>query len=76
MCIAFPGQIISIDNDNYATLDIGGSKREACLDIIDEAVGIGDYVICHAGFALHKVDEITAKEKLEFLKHLIDNEIY
>jgi hydrogenase expression/formation protein HypC len=76
MCIAFPGQIISIDNDNYATLDIGGSKREACLDIIDEAVCIGDYVICHAGFALHKVDEITAKEKLEFLKHLIDNEIY
>jgi len=76
MCIAFPGKIISIDNDNYAILDIGGTQREACLDIIDEQVGIGDYVICHAGFAIHKVDEQTAQEKLEFLKHLIDNEIY
>jgi hydrogenase expression/formation protein HypC len=76
MCIAFPGKIISIDDDNRATIDIGGTQRQACLDIIDEAVGIGDYVICHAGFALHKVDAQTAREKLAFLKHLIDNEIY
>jgi len=76
MCIAFPGKIISIDEDNYAKIDIGGTQRDACLDIIDEEVGIGDYVICHAGFALHKVDEQTAQEKLEFLRHLIDNEIF
>jgi len=76
MCIAFPGKILSIDEDNFATIDIGGTQRDACLDIIDEEVCIGDYVICHAGFALHKVDEQAAREKLKFLKLLIDNEIY
>ena len=76
MCIAFPGKILSIDEDNYAVIDIGGTQREACLDVVDEQVAVGDYVICHAGFALHKVDEQTAQEKLEFLRHCIDNEIY
>lgn len=75
MCIAFPGRILSID-DGRAVIDIGGVQREAWLDIIDEAVGIGDYVICHAGFALHKVDEQAAEEKLELLRHLIENEIF
>ena len=76
MCIAFPGKILSIDSDNYAVIDIGGTQREASLDIVDEPVAIGDYVICHAGFALHKVDEQTAQEKLDFLQHLLDNEIF
>ena len=76
MCIAFPGKIMSIDENNYALIDIGGTKREACLDIIDEPVAVGDFVICHAGYAIHKVDEDLAKEKLDLLKELIKNEVY
>ncbi len=76
MCIAFPGKIISIDEDNYAVIDISGARREACLDIVDEPVAIGDYVICHAGYAIHRIDEADAKEKLDLLKELIENEIY
>ncbi|HOO40519.1 MAG TPA: HypC/HybG/HupF family hydrogenase formation chaperone [Syntrophales bacterium] len=76
MCIGFPGRIISIDENNFAVIDIGGTHREVCLDIVDEDVGLGDYVICHAGYAIHKVDEDLAKEKLAFLKELIDHEIY
>ena len=75
MCIAFPGKIISIDENNYARIDISGTQRDACLDIIDEEVGIGDYVICHAGFAIHKVDEQAAREDLELLQQLIDDDI-
>jgi len=76
MCIGFPGKIIAIDENNYATIDIGGTQREVCLDIVDEDVVLGDYVICHAGYAIHKVDEALAKENLAFLKDLIDHEIY
>lgn len=76
MCIAFPGKIISIDEDNFAVIDIGGTRREVSLDLIDEEVTLGDYVIAHAGYALHKVDEALAKEKLDFLQELIDHEIY
>ena len=76
MCIAFPGKIISIDEDNFAVIDIGGTKREVSLDLMDEEVALGEYVIAHAGYAMHKVDEAFAKESLTTLKEIIDNEIY
>ena len=76
MCIGFPGKIISISEDTLAVIDIGGTQREVRLDIIDEEAGVGDYVICHAGFAIHKIDEQLAKEKLDLLKEIIENEIY
>ena len=48
----------------------------SCLDIIDETAEVGDYVISHAGYAIHKIDEASAKEKLDCLQEIIDNEIY
>ena len=76
MCIAFPGRILTIDQDNFAVIDISGTRREVSLDIVDEPVAVGDYVICHAGYAIQRIDEELAQEKLAFLKELIDNEIY
>jgi len=76
MCIAFPGKILTIDQDNFAIIDISGTRREVSLDIVDEPVAVGDYVICHAGYAIQRIDEEVALEKLSFLKELIDNEIY
>ena len=76
MCIAFPGRILTIDKDNFAVIDISGTQREVSLDIVDEPVIVGDYVICHAGYAIQRIDEEVALEKLSFLKELIDNEIY
>jgi hydrogenase expression/formation protein HypC len=76
MCIGFPGIIVSVDEDNYAIIDISGTRREVCLDIIDEPAVVGDYVISHAGYAIHKIDVESAKEKLAALQELIDNEIY
>ncbi len=76
MCIGFPGRIISIDADNFAIVDIGGTRREVSLDIIDEKVAVGHYVICHVGFAIHKVDEEHARQSLELLAELIEHEIY
>ncbi|HRR42717.1 MAG TPA: HypC/HybG/HupF family hydrogenase formation chaperone [Syntrophales bacterium] len=74
MCIAFPGKIISIDDDRVAVIDISGTRREVYLDLIDEDVTVGDYVISHAGYALHKVDEETARESLSYLKTIIESE--
>lgn len=76
MCIGFPGKIISIDEDNYAIIDISGTRREVCLDLVDEDVTIGDYVISHAGYAIHRIDEELAKDKLDLLREIIANEIY
>jgi hydrogenase expression/formation protein HypC len=76
VCIAFPGRILTIDKDNFAIIDISGTRREVSLDIVDEPVTVGDYVICHAGYAIQRIDVEAAQEKLAFLKELIDNEIY
>ncbi len=76
MCIGFPGKILSINEENIAVIDVGGTQREASLDLVDEDVAVGDYVICHAGFAIHRVDEDAARDKLSMLQEIIDREIY
>jgi hydrogenase expression/formation protein HypC len=50
-----------------ATIDVDGVQREASLLLVED-VHVGDYVIVHAGFAIHKIDEAAAMETLKFLK--------
>lgn len=73
MCIGFPGKVLSIDENNHAVIDIGGTRRDVCLDIIDEDVAEGDYVISHAGFAIHRIDEDMAHERLELLQNILSD---
>ena len=54
-----------------AVIDVDGVKREASLLLLDDA-GVGDYVIVHAGFAIHKIDEDAALETLKFLREAAD----
>ncbi|MBN1882621.1 MAG: HypC/HybG/HupF family hydrogenase formation chaperone [Deltaproteobacteria bacterium] len=75
MCLAFPGKIISIDENNQAVIDVEGTRRETSLDLMDEAVTIGEYIVCHAGFAIHKVDEELALEQIAMLRQLLEDEI-
>jgi hydrogenase expression/formation protein HypC len=66
MCLAIPSKIIEID-DNIGTIDVDGVRRKASLLLLEEA-NVGDYVIVHAGFAIHKIDEQAAMESLMLLK--------
>ena len=69
MCLAIPSKITQIEN-NMATIDVDGVKRKASLLLLENA-GIGDYVIVHAGFAIHKIDETVALETLKLLKEAV-----
>lgn len=69
MCLAIPGEIVQID-DAVATVRIAGSLRKASLMLLPEAPQIGDYVIVHAGFALHVVDPAEAMESLRIIREL------
>ena len=69
MCLAIPSKITQIEND-MATIDVDGVKRKASLLLLENA-GIGDYVIVHAGFAIHKIDEAAALETLNLLKEAV-----
>ncbi|MGA3206702.1 MAG: HypC/HybG/HupF family hydrogenase formation chaperone [Syntrophales bacterium] len=74
MCLGFPGKIISIDENKLAIIDISGTRREARLDLVDDDTVPGDYVICHAGYAIHKIDEELAREMLDCLKAIFESE--
>jgi hydrogenase expression/formation protein HypC len=66
MCLAIPSKIVKIEN-NVATIDVDGVRREASLLLIDDPK-IGDYVIVHAGFAINKINEEQALESLKLMK--------
>lgn len=70
MCLAIPSRITSIENQ-IATIDVDGVQRKASLLLLDDA-RVGDYVIVHAGFAIHKIDEAEARESLKILKEALE----
>jgi len=69
MCLAIPSKITKID-DNMATIDVEGVRREASLLLLEDA-RVGDYVIVHAGFAIQKLNESAAQETLDLLREAI-----
>jgi hydrogenase expression/formation protein HypC len=67
MCLAIPSKIIEIKDNQTATVDVEGARRVISLMLVDDPQ-IGDYVIVHAGFAIHKIDETAAMESLQLLR--------
>ncbi len=70
MCLAIPSRIARIE-DNIATIDVDGIRRKTSLLLLEDA-RVGDYVIVHAGFAIHKIDEKEAAESLKLLRAAAD----
>ena len=73
MCLSIPSKIKSIDtNMNTCVVDTMGVERSASLDLIDQEVKVGDYVLIHIGFAMNKIDEVDALESLKVYQEIID----
>ncbi len=73
MCLSIPSKVTHIDEEsNIATVDTMGVKRKASLDLIDQPVVVGDYVLIHIGFAMNKIDEEDALASLEIYKEIIE----
>ncbi len=73
MCLGFPGRVERID-ELTADVDIAGTKRNVSRIFIAEELNIGDWVMVHAGFAMSKMDEKEAKETLDFLLSVANDE--
>lgn len=69
MCLAIPAEVVHIE-DEMATVRVGEALRKASLILLPEPAELGDYVIVHAGFALHKVEPEEARESLRLLREL------
>jgi hydrogenase expression/formation protein HypC len=60
MCLAVPAKIVELSNST-ATISVEGALREVDVSLIDEP-RLGDFVLVHAGFAIHKWDKSEVEE--------------
>jgi hydrogenase expression/formation protein HypC len=69
MCLAVPARIVEL-NDATATISVDGALRDVDVSLIEEP-RLGDYVLVHAGFAIHKWDR-SEVEELEAIRAAAD----
>jgi len=73
MCLAVPGQILSVAGDDPLTregrVSFAGVVKPVNLAYAPEAAA-GDWVLVHAGFAIAVLDEAEAARTLAYLSEL------
>jgi hydrogenase expression/formation protein HypC len=70
MCLGVPGKVLSVEGLE-ATVDFFGVTRRLRLDLVDEAVAAGDYVLNHVGFAIRRIPASEAQETLALFDELL-----
>jgi hydrogenase expression/formation protein HypC len=73
MCLAIPSEVVEI-RDKIATIDVAGVRREVSLLLLPEEVSVGEFVLVHAGFAIHKIDKEAAEETLKLFEEIAESE--
>ena len=82
MCLAIPMRVNEIRGDQddplsfpIAVVDENGLRKEVRLDVVDRWPNIGDYIIVHAGFAIHTLDPAEAETNLKLLREMANHVI-
>ena len=77
MCLAIPMRVTKIEGNpddfttsQIATVDADGISKEIRLDVVDRWPDLGDYVIVHAGFAIHTLEAAEAEANIRLLREL------
>ena len=71
MCLAIPGQIVEIVDDerDIAKVEFSGVRRNVNITLVrQDGADMGKWVLVHVGFALRVIDEEEAAETLRFLE--------
>ena len=70
MCLGVPGRVVSV-REGFAEVDFWGIRREVCLDIVDEPVAPGDYILNHVGFAIRRIPAEDIAQTLALYESLL-----
>ena len=70
MCLGVPGKVVSV-REGFAVVDFWGVRREVCLDIVDQPVSPGDYILNHVGFAIRRIPETDIGQTLALYETLL-----
>ncbi len=71
MCLAIPGQIVEIVDDerDIAKVEFSGVRRNVNITLVrPDGADVGKWVLVHVGFALRVIDEKEAAETLRYLE--------
>jgi len=55
-------------------VEVFGARRLISLDLLQEEIGVGDWVLVHVGFAIQKLDPDYALESLRLFEELLEEE--
>ncbi|NOT01887.1 MAG: HypC/HybG/HupF family hydrogenase formation chaperone [Phycisphaerales bacterium] len=71
MCLAIPGRILDVRDDEpilrNGRVDFGGIIKQVSLACVPEA-RVGQYVLVHAGLAINIVDETEAQRVFDYIE--------
>jgi hydrogenase expression/formation protein HypC len=71
MCLGVPGKVLEVDGF-LATVDFWGVRRQIRLDIVDEPVAPGDYVLNRVGYAIRRIPAEEIGETLALYESLLE----
>ncbi|HXR36791.1 MAG TPA: HypC/HybG/HupF family hydrogenase formation chaperone [Candidatus Binataceae bacterium] len=71
MCLGIVGQVVALSEQHpdLASVDVAGVTRDINIMMLaEDGLKSGDWILIHAGFAMEKIDEETAREQVAALR--------
>jgi hydrogenase expression/formation protein HypC len=67
MCLALPAEVVALDRAGMtATVALGPVRKDISVMLLDE-VAVGDFVLVHVGYALHRLSPEEAERTLALM---------
>lgn len=73
MCLGVPMQVVEVKEDNLALVESFGVQRLVRTNLVGP-VEPGEYLMVHAGYAIEKIDQEEAAERLKLWEELLAGE--
>ncbi len=67
MCLALPARVVELLDNDMAVVAFDAVRKRVSLALV-EGVELGDFVLVHVGYALHKVSPEEAARTLELMQ--------
>lgn len=66
-------KLIEVRKNGTGIADLDGARSEVNLTLLENPM-LNDYVIIHAGFAIERLDEKEAKERIKLFEEIAEHD--
>ncbi len=66
MCLAIPVRVVALEEEDMAVVAMDGLTKRISTALLED-VAVGDYVLLHVGYALHRLSEEEAQRTLALM---------